>query len=57
MAGWRETKILKPIDKVSLGETTSRRAVTKVNADVASKGRPEGRARFRRAKAAWGAEI
>jgi hypothetical protein len=38
MAGWRETKILKPIDKVPRGETTSRRAVTKVNADVASKG-------------------
>jgi hypothetical protein len=37
IAGWRETKTLKPIDKVSLGETTSRRAVMKVNAYVASK--------------------
>jgi hypothetical protein len=37
IAGWREIKILKPIDKVSLGETTSCRAVTKVNAYVASK--------------------
>jgi hypothetical protein len=32
IAGWRETKILKPIDNVSLGEITSHRAVTKVNA-------------------------
>jgi hypothetical protein len=32
MAGWRETKTLKPIDNVPLGETTSRRAVMKVNA-------------------------
>jgi hypothetical protein len=31
-------KVLKPIDKVSLGEIASRRAVTKVNVDVASKG-------------------
>jgi hypothetical protein len=38
IAGWRETKILKPIDKVSFREITSHRAVTKVNADVASKG-------------------
>jgi len=37
MAGWRETKILKPIDKVSPGEATSHRAVTNVNAKVASK--------------------
>ena len=58
IAGWRETKTLKPIDNVSLGETTSRRAVMKVNANVASKMRsPEGRARNWRAKAAWGAEI
>ena len=58
IAGWRETKILKPIDKVSLGEITSHRAVTTVNANVASKLiRSEGRARIRRAKAAWGAEI
>ena len=32
IAGSRETKILKPIDKVFLGEITSRRAVTTVNA-------------------------
>ena len=37
VAGWRETKTLKPIDDVSLGEITSHRAVTKVNAEVASK--------------------
>jgi hypothetical protein len=58
IAGWRETKILKPIDEVSLGETTSHRAVTTVNVDVASKmSGSEGRARNRRVKAAWGAEI
>jgi hypothetical protein len=58
IAGWRETETLKPIDKVSLGEITSHRAVTTVNANVASKvSEPEGRARNRRAKAAWGAEI
>jgi hypothetical protein len=58
MAGWRETKTLKPIDKVSLGEITSHRAVMKVNAKVASKVRePEGRAPNAGAKAAWGAEI
>jgi hypothetical protein len=51
-------KILKPIDKVSLGEITSHRAVTTVNVDVASKmSSSEGRARNRRVKAAWGAEI
>jgi hypothetical protein len=33
----REIKILKPIDKVSLGETTSCRAVTTANVNVASK--------------------
>ena len=58
IAGWRETKTLKPIDNVSLGETTSHRAVTTVNAKVASKVRsPEGRVLNWRAKAAWGAEI
>jgi hypothetical protein len=58
MAGWRETKTLKPVDEVSLGEIASHRAVTKVNAKVASKVMgPEGRVRIRRAKAAWGAEI
>ena len=55
IAGWRETKTLKPIDNVSLGKTTSHRAVTTVNAKVASKMRsPEGRVLNRRAKAAWG---
>jgi hypothetical protein len=45
IAGWRATKTLKPIDKVSLGEITSHRAVTKVNAQVASKmSGSEGRA-------------
>jgi hypothetical protein len=58
IAGWRETKILKPIDKVSHGEITSHRAVTTVNAQVASKVRgSEGRALNRRVKAAWGVEI
>jgi hypothetical protein len=58
IAGWRETKILKPIDEVSLGEITSHRAVTTVNVDVASKmNGPEGRACNCRVKAAWGAEI
>src|ERR1700751_2615394 len=58
IAGWRETKTLKPIDKVSPGEITSHRAVTTVNAQVASKmSESEGRACNRRAKAAWGAEI
>ena len=53
IARWRETKTVKPIDKVSLGEITSRRAVTTVNANVASKvKRSEGRARIRRVKAA-----
>src|SRR5271163_2320398 len=57
IAGWRETKTLKPIDNVSRGEATSHRAVTTVNAKVASKvSSPEGRAPNRRAKAAWGAE-
>src|SRR5271166_2610101 len=55
IAGWRETKTLKPIDNISLGEMTSHRAVTTVNAKVASKvSSPEGRAPIRRAKAAWG---
>ena len=49
IAGWRETKTLKPIDKVSLGEIASQRAVMKVNVEVASKvKRPEGRARNRK---------
>ena len=58
IAGWRETKILKPIDAVSRGGITSHRAVTTVNVHVASKmSGSEGRARNRRVKAAWGAEI
>ncbi len=53
IAGWWETKALKPIDKVSLGEIASHWAVTTVNANVASKvKRSEGRARNRRVKAA-----
>ena len=53
IAGWRETKTLKPIDKVSLGEATSHRAVTTVNVNVASKVRiSKGRACNVGAKAA-----
>src|SRR6516165_7303502 len=45
IAGWRETKTLKPIDKVSPGEITTHRAVTTVTAQVASKmSDSEGRA-------------
>jgi hypothetical protein len=52
------TKILKPIDKVSLGGITSHRAVTTVNAQVASKvSGSEGRACNVEAKAEWGVEI
>ena len=48
-------KVLKPIDKVSLGEITSHRAVTTVNAKVASKMRnSEGRARIRRGEGSMG---
>src|SRR3974377_1752884 len=58
IAGWRETKILKPIDAVSLGGITSHRAVTTVNVHVASKmSGSEGRARNRRVKEEWGADI
>jgi len=35
IAGGRETKLLKPIDKAILGMVASHRAVTKVNAEVA----------------------
>ena len=45
IAGRRETEFLKPIDKVSLGEIASHRAVTQVNAQVASTVYSEGRAR------------
>jgi hypothetical protein len=58
MAGVSKTpKVLKPIDKVSLGEITSHRAVTTVNASGLEMCRSEGRAPVHRAKAAWGAEI
>lgn len=57
IAGRRETKVLKPIDGIFLGEIASHRAVTKVNARVAPKvSRLEGRARNLWAKAAWAAE-
>ena len=57
IAGRRETKVLKPIDRIFLGEIASHRAVTKVNARVAPKvSRLEGRARNLWAKAAWAAE-
>jgi hypothetical protein len=50
----KETESLKPIDLIILGMTASPWAVTKVNADVASKmSGPRGRAYNRRAKAAW----
>ena len=42
IAGRRETEFLKPIDKVSLGEIASHRAVTRVNAQVASTMYSEG---------------
>jgi hypothetical protein len=38
IAGNQNLEVLEPIDKVSLGEITSHRAVTTVNANVASKG-------------------
>ena len=50
----KETESLKPIDRIILGMTASHRAVTKVNAEVASKvSGPRGRACNRRAKAVW----
>ena len=58
LAGWRETETLKPIDKVSLGEIASQPGRNESEREVASKtNEPESRARKRRAKAAWGAEI
>jgi hypothetical protein len=55
IAGWRETKTLKPIDKTIERVVASHRAVTKVNAEVASKIRsPGGRAPNRSVKAVWG---
>ena len=57
IAGWRETKTLKPIDEAFLGKVASHQAVTRVNAEVAPKvSNLEGRARDCRAKAAWLAE-
>ena len=52
----RETELSKPIDKASLGEVTSHRAVTKVNAMWPRKCVPEGRAFNVGAKAEWLAE-
>ena len=40
IAGWRETETLKPIDKAIVRMAASHQAVTKVNAQVASKMRP-----------------
>jgi hypothetical protein len=52
IARWRETKILKPIDKTIKRMGASYQAVTKVNAEVAPKVRSLGsRACIRRAKA------
>ena len=54
IAGRKETEFLKPIDGIILGVMGSHWAVTKVNAEVASKvSGPRGRAYNRRAKAAW----
>jgi hypothetical protein len=54
IAGRKETEFLKPIDGIIHGVMASHWAVTKVNADVASKvSGPRGRACNRRAKAAW----
>ena len=54
IAGRKETEFLKPIDGIILGVMASHWAVTKVNAEVASKvSGPRGRAYNRRAKAAW----
>src|SRR6516164_5726368 len=47
-----ETEPSKPIDKISRGEITSHRAVSKENALWPRKSSPEGRAYLRRAKAA-----
>ena len=54
IAGRKETEFLKPIDGIILGVMASHWAVTKVNAEMASKvSGPRGRAYNRRAKAAW----
>jgi hypothetical protein len=50
----KETESLKPIDQAILGMAASHRAVTKVNAEVASKvSSPRGRTPNCRVKAAW----
>ncbi len=50
----KETESLKPIDRIIHGMTASHWAVTKVNAEVASKvSGPRGRACNCKAKAAW----
>jgi hypothetical protein len=49
-------KVLKPIDKVSLGEITSHRADSERKCGLES-ARSEGRARNVGAKATWDAEI
>jgi len=55
IAGWRETKTLKPIDGHFLGECASHRAVTKVNVEVASKMKnSEGRACNRKGEGSMG---
>jgi hypothetical protein len=55
IAGWRETKTLKPIDGRLLGGRASHRAVMKMNVNVASKvKRPEGRARNREGEGSMG---
>ena len=54
IAGRKETEFLKPIDGIILGVMASHWAVTRVNAEVASKvSGPRGRAYNHRAKAAW----
>ena len=47
---------MKPTDRVTIREAASHRAVIRMNAQVASKVCSEGRARIRRAKAAWAVE-
>ncbi len=55
IAGWRETKTLKPIDDRLLGGRASHWAVMKMNVDVASKvKRSEGRARNREGEGKMG---
>ena len=55
IAGWRETKTLKPIDKAITRMAASQWAVTGVNAQVAPKVRsPGGRARNREGEGSMG---